>query len=177
MIRNLRSGSYQAEEIASLLAFFYKYSMISNNEVISTYTLQPHVSLHQDMNGKYLLAYETFNEKHIEDMRYINDWRYIYYPIEFVEKPCSVPMDERGIEIDNIFTFEQCDQYAAFRKMAEESTNEPKTTTVAGTSRQRVTTTVISKGTPSRSVLSRQYLLGFYYLGVSGATVHTLYGP
>lgn len=179
IIRNLSESQYAPAEISGILAHIYKYSIVSNNDVMASYQLQPHVSTFIDNDGKYVLYYETFNEKKVEGMRYMNDWRYIYQPIEFIEKPCVLPIDERGIETDNIFTFEQCDQNAAFRKMAEESYNQPKPSSSSSSSSSKrlpVGAVPISKTTPSRHFLSRFYLLGYYYLGSPSAKVVLSHG-
>lgn len=180
-IKSLKKSNYSPREIASVLAHLYQYSYVSHINHITCITLQPHVIMSVDANGKYLLSYETFHlneKKPTHNLTFVNNFRFIQEPIQFIEKPCivDIPQDNLYIqEMEILYSPDRCDQFLAFQLMLADAQKSSSSTLTGGTERnlsmpstsRQARLAEISK--TSRAIFSKAYWCGYYYYGIPGA--------
>lgn len=201
-INNLNKANYTPEEISGVLIHLYHYSHVSNIKNIACITLQPHVFLGVDKNGKYFYNYETFHLNTTkQNITYLNNIGYVSEPIEFVERPCIVDVkthDSHIKELELLYDMDKCDQYLAFHMMLGNNNNtqtfgnsgESSATNAASADNQPSTSTgVRTFGLPSttrdiraaelnktsRSIFSRPYWMGYYYYGLENIAGNSYY--
>lgn len=180
IIRNMEEPIYPENVICSMLVFLYQYSIVSDIESIACLRLQPHVTLAVAKDGRYVVVYDTFNMNMVNAINspFMNDFKYIMQPIEFVEKPCHVDTTSNVIqleEMEKLYTYEKCDQYVCYRLMLCDD-NEGGCNTSEYKRNPRVQATDKSL---SRNYLSKPFLAGYYCYDVPGGvgTYNNIYGP
>lgn len=191
IIQSLEKTNYNTEEISGLLVHLYRYSYVSNIRNVACITLQPHVFLAIDKDGRYFFNYETFNIiKPKNNITFLNNFGYISEPIEFIERPCVVDIkfrDSHIKELELLYDTDKCDQYLAFHMMLSNSSSsstktadntstpdddKPSTSAEASSSRifslpsatRNARVTELSK--TSRDIFSKAYWMGYYYYGL-----------
>lgn len=124
-IVNLKNASYTADEIIGLLGHLYQYSIISKLNMTNNLQVQPHVILGHGNDGNYIYIYDTFNVfDHLANIIYMNDFKYIMEPVQFVERPRFIDIVSNVLhinEMEKLFAHDKCDQYLAFQIMLQEN--------------------------------------------------------
>lgn len=170
-----KADQFTAKEISSILAHLYRYSYVSSISSIASLQLQPYVALNFASDGKHMITYETFDvvERRQKD-RYLNDFKFIMSPIEFIEKPCVVKIPQPNYnmyDLESLYSYDKCDQYMAFQAMLDENTKALASSSGASSSSSRPSTSSAARlrdiNRASRFILSRIYLKGFYYYGTN----------
>lgn len=153
-------------EICGILVHLYRYSHVSNYSDIACLQLQPHVTVNIDKDGKYYIIYETFDTvKKKERQTYMNDFKYITDPIEYFEKPCIVDIRNNEFDfydIEKLYSYEKCDQYMAFQIMLAENSSSDNNIQ----EKQSPANLAKVSSQLSKNILTKPYLMGYYYYKV-----------
>lgn len=168
---------FQPNEISGILVYIYRYSHVSNYSDIACLQPQPHVAINITNDGKYCITYETFDivGKYKKDVSYMNDFKFISQPIEYIEKPCIVDINRYDYDMDeaeNLYSYEKCDQLMAFKIMLAENAISSTTTSQSSPSNQQRPATSSAMrnrdlSRTSKNILSKSYLLGYTYYGIN----------
>lgn len=170
-IGSLKKAQYDPEYISSILAHLYQYSYVSSIEKYASLQLQPQVNLSVNNDGKYILYYKTFHiENNITSVIYINDFKFITEPIEFVEQPCNVPVPipwSQTTDLEILYSHEKCDQYLSFQLMLQEADagqpNKNSTTTTSRLPSAQRQARLAEINKTSKEIFTRAYWIGYYY--------------
>lgn len=158
----------------AILKHLYDYSVISNSHAMKCVTLQPYVNVKKNKEGKYYYSYTTYNRIGTDHLLFLNDFKYITHPIEFVEKPCFLDVEIDDIDlkdIERLGSFDRCDQYVAHQLLMLEEYSQSAASSSSSslsnsTRRTRTITSDLGKSLPQNAswhTISAPYLAGYFY--------------